>query len=157
MRLTLLLAAFFLALPTSAHEVDDRAAILAVMDKAFGAVASGKAADWAAIQLDDGVSFSTRLGPDGQQLFRLSANLEDNQTDRDIKDRYLERWTEEPTVRIRKSLATVWGAYDFTINGTFSHCGIDTVQLVKLEGQWKIVNFGWTVERTGCPTDPANK
>ena len=36
-------------------------------------------------------------------------------------------------------LATVTTPYSFYYNGEFSHCGVNSFQLVKLEGNWKIV------------------
>ncbi len=69
---------------------------------------------------------------------------------------YQESFTGEPTVLIRGSIAVVWGEYDFCIDGKFSHCGVDNIALAKVNGQWKIANFIWTVEREGCPTAPRN-
>ncbi len=68
---------------------------------------------------------------------------------------YVERWTEEPTVLIRGPIAVIWGEYEFWIDGEFSHCGVDSVDLVKVDGEWKVANFMWTVERENCPTAPA--
>ena len=35
-------------------------------------------------------------------------------------------------------LATAWTPYKFYLNGQFSHCGVNSFQLVRLNGQWKI-------------------
>jgi hypothetical protein len=48
----------------------------------------------------------------------------------------------------------VWGEYEFWIDGAFSHCGVDAVDLVKIDGEWKVANFMWTVEKENCPTGP---
>jgi hypothetical protein len=74
------------------------------------------------------------------------AGLQKNEHD------YREFWTAEPTVLIRGPIAVVWGAYEFTIDGKFSHCGIDAIDMVKLEGEWKVANIMWTVEKDNCPT-----
>jgi hypothetical protein len=66
----------------------------------------------------------------------------------------MERWTGEPTILIRGPIAVIWGEYEFWIDGEFSHCGVDSADLVKLEGEWKVANFMWTVERDDCPTAP---
>ena len=34
---------------------------------------------------------------------------------------------------IRGPIAVVWGEYEFLIDGQFSHCGIDSVGVVKLD------------------------
>lgn len=67
---------------------------------------------------------------------------------------YLERWTGEPTILIRGPIAVIWGEYEFWIDGVFSHCGVDSADLVKVRGERKIANFMWTVEKEGCPTAP---
>jgi hypothetical protein len=42
------------------------------------------------------------------------------------------------TIKIDGPLASVWTPYKFYYNGQFSHCGVDSYQLVRLNGQWKI-------------------
>lgn len=69
---------------------------------------------------------------------------------------YTERWTEEPTVLIRGPIALAWGTYEFWIDGESSHCGVDSGDLVQIDGKWKAANFMWTVEREGCPTMPTD-
>ena len=41
-------------------------------------------------------------------------------------------------VKVDGPLATVWTPYKFYFNGQFSHCGVNSFQLVRLNGQWKI-------------------
>ena len=59
-----------------------------------------------------------------------------------------------PEVRVRGDIASVWTPYDFWIDGKFSHCGIDTFNLVRSDGAWKIVDATYTVETTGCEPSP---
>ncbi len=42
------------------------------------------------------------------------------------------------TIKIDGPLAIVWTPYKFYYNGQFSHCGVNSFQLVRFEGQWKI-------------------
>jgi hypothetical protein len=58
---------------------------------------------------------------------------------------------------IRGPIAVVWGEYEFWIDGKFSHCGVDSADLVKVDGDWKIANWMWTVERNDCPADPERR
>ena len=137
---------------------DDREVILAVMEKAFAAVHSNNPDDWRAIQLAEGTSLSFRPGPEGrpEELeMQISSNegfLADLKPD---GHDYMERWTEDPTILVRGPIAVIWGQYEFWIDGEFSHCGVDSVDLVKVEGEWKIANFMWTVEKENCPTAPS--
>ena len=48
------------------------------------------------------------------------------------------------------TLATVWADYDFHFGKTFSHCGVDAVQLLKTAEGWKIVSIADTFVREGC-------
>lgn len=42
------------------------------------------------------------------------------------------------TIKIDGPLASVWTPYQFYYNGQYSHCGVDSYQLVRINGQWKI-------------------
>ena len=134
----------------------DRAAILALIDKAFYAVGSDDPDDMRAIQLAEGTSISFRQHPDGESgelLMRMSTN--EALLAGTTEDKLVERWTGDPIVMLRGPIAVVWGEYEFLINGDFSHCGVDSIDLVKVNGDWKIANWMWTVEKEGCPTDPS--
>lgn len=54
------------------------------------------------------------------------------------------------TIRIDGPLAIVWAPYNFYFNGQFSHCGVNSFQLVRLNGQWKIQYLIDTRRRAGC-------
>ncbi len=156
---TSILLAFLIPLaPDAQAQSGDHEAVLAVMQKIFDAVHSQNQDDWHAIQLPEGTTLSLRSGKEIQNnasnlnLARnkdFVARLVKNESD------YLERWTAEPTVMIRGPIAVVWGEYEFWIDGNFSHCGVDSVDLVKLDGEWKMANIMWTVELENCPTDPS--
>ena len=47
-------------------------------------------------------------------------------------------------------LATVWTPYEFYVNDQFSHCGVNSFQVVKLPEGWKIVYIIDTRRREGC-------
>ncbi len=53
----------------------------------------------------------------------------------------------DPEVRRAGDLATVWIPYDFHVDGAWSHCGVDTFTLVRVEGEWRIAGMAWTVEQ----------
>ena len=69
-----------------------------------------------------------------------------------------EAWTERawnPQVRVSGTLATIWADYDFHFGQTFSHCGVDAVQLLKTAEGWKIVSLADTFVLEGCERHPA--
>ncbi len=69
------------------------------------------------------------------------------------KSPYLERmWN--PKVMVRGGIAVLWTEYDFHQAGKFTHCGIDSFQLVKTAEGWKISGLAYTVEPTACAPSP---
>jgi hypothetical protein len=42
------------------------------------------------------------------------------------------------SIRIDGPLALVWAPYKFYFDGKFSHCGVDSFQLIFINGHWKI-------------------
>jgi hypothetical protein len=53
-------------------------------------------------------------------------------------------------VKIDGALAIAWTPYQFYFNGKFSHCGVNSFQLVRLNNGWKIQYLIDTRRRTGC-------
>jgi hypothetical protein len=65
------------------------------------------------------------------------------------KNVWLERiWN--PTVLVHGPIAVVWAEYDFHMNGNLSHCGIDSISLLKTSAGWKISSISDTNETSGC-------
>lgn len=54
------------------------------------------------------------------------------------------------TVKIDGPLASVWTPYKFYYAGRFSHCGVNSFQLVRINGRWKIQYLVDTRRRQGC-------
>lgn len=53
-------------------------------------------------------------------------------------------------IKIDGPLAMVWTPYQFYFNGTFSHCGVNSFQLVRINNTWKIQYLIDTRRRSGC-------
>jgi hypothetical protein len=54
------------------------------------------------------------------------------------------------TIKIDGPLAIAWTPYQFYHNGMFSHCGVNSFQLVRFDGVWKIQYLIDTRRRQGC-------
>jgi hypothetical protein len=54
-------------------------------------------------------------------------------------------------VRVDGPLAIVWAPYSFFYKGKFSHCGVDSFQMLLVDGVWKIVYVIDTRRKNGCP------
>ena len=49
-------------------------------------------------------------------------------------------------VLIDGDMAQVWGPYSFTADGTLTHCGINSMSMVRMEdGGWKVGNVSFTM------------
>ena len=53
-------------------------------------------------------------------------------------------------IHIDGPLASVWTPYKFYYAGKFSHCGVNSFQLVRINGRWKIQYLIDTRRRVGC-------
>ncbi len=54
------------------------------------------------------------------------------------------------TVKIDGPLALAWTPYSFYYDGKFSHCGVNSFQLVRFNGEWKIQYLIDTRRKQGC-------
>lgn len=53
-------------------------------------------------------------------------------------------------VKVDANLAIAWTPYKFYLNGQFSHCGVNSFQLVKINNIWKIQYLIDTRRKQGC-------
>lgn len=54
------------------------------------------------------------------------------------------------TVKIDGPLAVVWTPYLFYYKGNFSHCGVNSFQMVRINNKWKIQYLIDTRRKSGC-------
>ncbi len=50
-------------------------------------------------------------------------------------------------------IASVWTPYEFYFEGKFSHCGVNSFQLMNVQGKWKITMITDTRRKTACLSD----
>jgi len=53
-------------------------------------------------------------------------------------------------IRVDGKMANAWTPYEFWFDGNFSHCGVNSFQLVKEDKDWKIIYLVDTRRREGC-------
>ena len=51
---------------------------------------------------------------------------------------------------IDEGVASVWTPYEFYFEGKFSHCGIDSWELMQVQGEWKITQLTDTRRKGNC-------
>jgi hypothetical protein len=53
-------------------------------------------------------------------------------------------------IAVDGNIASAWMDYTFHLNGALRHCGVDSMELVKVKGEWKITQLADTRRTTGC-------
>lgn len=53
-------------------------------------------------------------------------------------------------INIHQDIAIAWVPYTLSLDGQFSHCGIDVFTLLRTKDGWKIVNASYSKEPDGC-------
>jgi len=53
-------------------------------------------------------------------------------------------------IQVDGNMANAWTPYEFWYNGNFSHCGVNSFQLIKEDEEWKIIYLVDTRRREGC-------
>lgn len=149
--LTSLLSWFFFC-PANAIGQTEEETVIAVVQQLFDAMAEHDAELGGSVMLAEGTLVSVR--EDGSGIVIRSASGGDfveqfAAMDADLLERI---W--DPQVLIHDRIAVVWAPYDFQLNGEFSHCGIDSFNLLKTGEGWKIASIVYTVERSGCDSAP---
>ena len=129
----------------------ERQAVLAVVQTFFDGMAARDVNRLSPILMPEG-RFYAMDERDGKRSMRTFTNAEYLKGLPGQKQSVRERmWN--PEVRIRGSIASVWTPYDFWRDGSFSHCGVDAFDLIRIDGQWRIAGGMYTVE-TACEPSP---
>lgn len=132
-----------------ARAASDNAGPAAAVQRLFDAMSAHDVDAARALFIPEALLFSIRADgtavaiPHEKWVERLGAS----------KDAWLERiWNTK--LLEHGSIAIVWADYDFHLNGKFSHCGIDSFNLLKTAAGWKIAAVTDTRETSGCSPSP---
>lgn len=68
------------------------------------------------------------------------------------KDKTFEEKLLSFDIKVDSKMANAWTPYEFWFDGNFSHCGVNSFQLVKEDNDWKIIYLVDTRRRQGCKT-----
>jgi Putative lumazine-binding len=139
----------FLVAAQPAPKPEDR--VLATVQQFFDSMAARDVEKAREVLVPEGRFFNIR--DEGGEVLRGFSNQEYLDGLASRKEEVLERmW--EPEVRIEGGIGSVWTRYDFHRDGAFSHCGVDSFDLVRVDGRWRIAGGIYTVERENCPESP---
>lgn len=56
----------------------------------------------------------------------------------------------EYQIKVDGDMASAWTPYEFYVNDNFSHCGVNSFQLIKTKEGWKITHIIDTRRKEGC-------
>ena len=146
--LILLTAVMFISTFIKAQSAED--SVKAVVNQLFAAMKGANAAMLKETFADSAVLQTIRRKQDGT-FFVQDEKVSDfvEQIGKAKKDSLDERITFE-TVKIDGPLAIAWTPYKFYYAGNFSHCGVNSFQLVRINGRWKIQFLIDTRRRQAC-------
>ena len=66
------------------------------------------------------------------------------------------RFTEtigNPAIEVDGDIAMVWAPFVVRVDGKVSNCGYDLFDLIRENGQWKVMNLTFSSRVTNCPAE----
>lgn len=129
---------------------DAKDSVKGVIKKMFAAM---KSADGAALKscFSDSIIFqSIGRNKEGKTVVRTEDAQGFVESISKAKPGSLDEQIEFETVEIDGPLAIAWTPYKFYYEGKFSHCGVNSFQLVRFNGEWKIQYLIDTRRKVGC-------
>jgi len=139
---------FFLSLTVTAQTAED--SVKAVVNDLFTAMKNADAALLKSVFADSAILQTITRNKEGKTEVKtdeVSGFIDF--VGKQAKDAADERISFD-VIRIDGPLAIVWTPYKFYFNGKFSHCGVNSFQLVRFNGNWKIQYLIDTRRRAGC-------
>lgn len=150
--LPLMLIGPFCPNAANADEAADRTAVVAMVQTFFDAMTDRDVDGMRSMLTPDGIFYGYRENSEGLQIMspthqRYVEGLASG--DRRLIERF---W--DPQVLLHDRMAVVWTPYDLFVDGTFSHCGIDSFSFLKTREGWKITGIVFSMETDGCGESP---
>lgn len=132
-------------LAASQRQIEDRTVVLQTVRELLDALGSGNLVRLEALHLPQAITIS--IGSGGEAAYPSIRTLSEViESIGSVTVPMLERiW--DPEVRVEGDIAMVWSPYDFYIDGSFSHCGHDTFQLVRVQESWRIAALAYTISQ----------
>lgn len=145
------LAGLALAAPAAAQSQlqnpAEKAPMIAVVNKFMEALGVANAEAMLSTLAPDAMFSGERKNPDGSMS--VSRTPAATWVTR-IKTGGLIEKIYNPVVLQRGTIGMIWAPFDAVRDGKLSHCGIDGLDMVKIDGAWKISSVMWTTEPQGC-------
>ena len=144
----ILLTNLFFVITLQAQTAED--SVKTAINNMFAAMKNADATLFKSVFSDSAIMQTIARDREGKTVIRTESITEFTDFVSKLKkDSADERITFE-TIKIDGPLAIAWTPYNFYHNGKFSHCGVDSYQLVRINGIWKIQYLIDTRRRQGC-------
>jgi ketosteroid isomerase-like protein len=129
---------------------DNEAAVEETVTEFFNAMRESDGDGMEAFLTPDATLHTVVLNEEGEAMLRqteIAAFMNSvNQSDAGALDEQLTSFT----AHVDGNLSTAWMDYSFYYNGEFSHCGVNTMNLIQTESGWKIFSIVDTRRQEGC-------
>ena len=157
MKALLIATALLATAPLAAEPTPEQAEVAAAADAFFDALGSTRKTDLAEVMLPEGmIVIHNRMDPQNPRVdfVPVAQHLEGWARS---SGRFIEKMRYD-TVLVDGDMAQVWGPYVFLRNSEVSHCGINSLSMIRTaDGGWKVANTSFTMEppsecaRLGAP------
>ncbi|UOY06877.1 nuclear transport factor 2 family protein [Muricauda sp. SCSIO 64092] len=147
----LILVAFFLNLPIGNAQDAEKEAVKKVVEGFFEAFHKQDSLGMKSFVGDNVVLQTTGRNKEGKTMLRTTPIGKLYESIVSIPDSVsFEEKLTSWNIQVDRTMANAWVGYEFWLNGNFSHCGINSFQMVDFDGQWKIIYLIDTRGRAGC-------
>ena len=116
----------------------DEAGVKATVNRLFDGMRKSDTAMIRSAFAPQGVLHTVVKTKDGKVLVRSEEIENFIQSIAKPRTEVLDERIEFESIKIDGDLASVWTPYQFYFGSNFSHCGVNSFQLVKMDGTWKI-------------------
>ena len=147
MKYVLFICLLFTSYISDAQTAED--SVKAVVNKLFAAMKSADAATLQACFADSAI-LQTIIDKNGKPVIETEAVQGFATSISKVSKGDADERITFDVVRIDGELAIVWAPYQFYWKGAFSHCGVDSFQLVRINGEWKIQYLIDTRRKEDC-------
>jgi len=134
----------------SAFSQSEEREIQAVIQSLFDAMRAKNAEQVAAAFSADAIMQTIVTKPEGNTVGTNSVGDFAKRIGSTPAETQLDERISEYQIKVDGAMATAWTPYRFYLNGNFSHCGVNSFQLVKMGEGWKIVYIIDTRRKEPC-------
>jgi ketosteroid isomerase-like protein len=146
----LFLGAFSICLCFSAFSQQEEAEVEAVIRKMFDGMRAKDAGAISSAFSKDAMMQTVISRPEGNEVGSNSVEVFVNRIAAAPAETQLDERILSYDIKVDGAMASAWTPYHFYANGKFSHCGVNSFQLVKMAEGWKIVYIIDTRRKEPC-------